>query len=785
MATLLAAVMVSMAAGYARAQQQPLLLPSAVAYDAAGDLFFVDTNRNQVFEVSLAGALTTVAGTAVQGFGGDGGTATSAELNAPQGLAIGADGTIYVADTGNQRVRAIANGQISTFAGTGVAGFSGDNGPATAAMLSRPTALALDGHGNVLICDTANQRIRRVSAGTITTVGGTGVQGFAGDASTASSAEFDSPAGIAVASDGRIFVADTQNNRLRVIATDGTIQTFAGTGAAGYAGDGGPATAASLDLPHGITLDAAGDVLFADSNNQRIRVITPQGTISTIAGNGVQGFAADGIASTSGALNTPRGVAISSFFTPVFGDTPNQLVREIAANGEIYTIALAPVVRSSTVTLTAARSTVYGNESATVAVSGSAATPQGSVALQSGMATLANAVLSSGSATLSGLALPAGTYSLTAAYSGDGLNPAASSVATSVTVSPAQVVASAAPVSITYGQAIPALSGTITGILPQDAALVSVAFSTTASLLDPVGSYPIAASMTGKGSSNYTLTTSPSSGALNIVQAQSTLTLQPLNQTFYAGQSVLLTASLGSATTGTPTGLVSFADAGTVVAQATAVNGIASVSYVPSTQGSHIITASYSGDKNFLGSISGTETTTVAALPDFTVTPSTTSQTVQGGLIATYGLNVASQSAPFTGSVTFSVAGLPSGVTASFSPTAVVPGSIGATVILSVQTIALARLSSPRALHRNDPLLLCLCLPLVMRRKRRGSRQCLGSCCLVLLSIALASTFGCGDRTVSTSVTQSQSSTLTITATGTNLAGAIVAHTATVALTVQ
>ncbi len=784
MATLLAVVMVFMATGYARAQQQPLLLPSAVAYDAAGDLFFVDTNRNQVFEVSLAGALTTVAGTGVQGFAGDGNTASSAELNAPQGLAVGADGTIYIADTGNQRIRVIVNGQISSFAGTGVAGFSGDNGPATAAMMSRPTALALDGQGNLLICDTTNQRIRRVSAGTITTVAGTGVQGFGGDGSTASSAEFDSPAGIAVASDGRIFVADTHNNRLRVIATDGTVQTFAGTGAVGYSGDGGPATAASLALPHEITFDVAGDVLFADSSNQRIRLITPQGTISTLAGSGVQGFAADGSGSMSGALNTPRGLAMSSFNAPVFADTPNQLVREIAANGEIYTIALAPVVRNSTVTLTAAPSTIYGNEAATVVVSGSVGTPQGSVALQSGSATLANATLSGGSATLSGLALPAGTYSLTAAYSGDGLNPAASSPATSVTVSPAQVVASAMPVSIAYGQAVPALTGTTTGILPQDAASVSVAFSTTASFLDPVGSYSIAASMTGKASSNYTLTTSPYSGSLTIVQAQSTVTLQPLNQTFYAGQSVLLTANLGSATMGTPTGLVSFADDGTVVAQATLVNGIASASYVPSSQGSHAVTASYAGDKNFLGSTSGAETTTVAALPDFTVTPTTTSQTVQGGLIAIYDLNVASQSTPFTGDVTFSVAGLPSGVTASFSPTTVVPGSIGAAVTLSVQTIVLAHLAAPRTLRGSDSLLLCFCLPLVMRRKRRGGRGGFGGRA-VLLGVVLVSTFGCGDRTVSTSVTQTQSSTLTITATGTNLAGAIVAHTATVALTVQ
>ena len=125
------------------------MLPSAVAYDSAGDLFFVDTNRNQVFEVSLAGVLTTVAGTGVQGFAGDGGAATAAEFDSPQGVAVSADGTVYIADTGNQRIRSITSGQVNTFAGTGLAGFSGDNGPASAAMVRQPTALAIDGQGNL------------------------------------------------------------------------------------------------------------------------------------------------------------------------------------------------------------------------------------------------------------------------------------------------------------------------------------------------------------------------------------------------------------------------------------------------------------------------------------------------------------------------------------------------------------------------------------------------------------------------------------------------------------
>jgi len=326
--TLLVPAILLVSSCSAGGQHQALLLPSAVAYDAAGDLFFVDTNRSQVFEVSLAGVLTTVAGSGTQGFAGDGGMATAAELNSPQGIAVGMDGTVYIADTGNQRIRSITAGQISTYAGSGLAGFSGDSGLANAATLSGPTALAIDTQGNLLLCDTANHRIRRISAGVISTIVGTGVQGFSGDGSAAVSAELDSPVGIAVATDGRIFVSDSHNHRVRVIATDNTIQTFAGTGRPGYSGDGGAAIAASLALPRGISVDAGGSVIFADSNNQRIRSINTRGIISTIGGSGIQGLAADGTASMASAINTPRGLAVSSFGAPVFADTPNQLVRE-------------------------------------------------------------------------------------------------------------------------------------------------------------------------------------------------------------------------------------------------------------------------------------------------------------------------------------------------------------------------------------------------------------------------------------------------------------------------
>jgi len=685
------------------AQTQTLLLPSGVAYDAAGDLFFVDTNRNQVFEVSLAGVLTTVAGTGVQGFAGDGGAAASALLNAPQGIAVGPDGTVYVADAGNQRIRAIAKGQISTFAGSGIAGFSGDGGVATVAMLSGPSALAMDASGTLLVCDTNNQRLRRISAGVIATFAGSGVQGFAGDGAAATAAELDSPGGVTVASDGRIFIADSHNNRLRVVETDGTIETFTGTGVAGYGGDGGAAAAAQIFIPRGVSVDAAGDVIFADANNQRLRMVNAAGVISTIAGSGWQGVTADGNVAVAGALNTPRGVAVSSFGAPVFADSPNQLVREVAANGAIYTVAVLMAPRVSSVSITAAQAIVYGQGSAGIVVGGSVPVPQGVVTLLDGGVSLGSATLAGGAATFGLGSLGAGVHALSGAYAGDGLNPAA--------------VSAVAPVSI--------------------------------------------------------------------AQAPSTTALQSPAQASYAGLPLLLTAAVAPVIAGAPTGQVAFLDGGTIVATATLTNGMASGTYLTPAQGSHVLTATYAGDGNFLGSSSAGIVATVAAMPDFSVTVPAPSQTVQGGLIASFPLTVSSQGGVFTGGVTFSVAGLQSGATASFAPPVVVPGAAGVSSSLNVQTVALTGLAVPWRWGGRGVGLGVLALPLLLlgsSRRRQRRALCRWP---VVLSLLLIVTVGCGARTISSVAEGSQRYTLTITATSTNLAGTIVVHTTSVSLVVE
>jgi hypothetical protein len=767
---------------HAQTPVAPPLLPTSVAYDAAGNLYFADTNRHQVYESSLGGALTIVAGNGTQGFSGDNGPATAAELNAPQGVAISPSGTLYIADTGNHRIRAVTAGIITTLAGNGTAGFSGDGAAATAATLANPTALAVNATGALLLCDTANQRIRQIRSGVITTLAGTGTQGFSGDNGPATAAALDTPTGIAVAPDGRIFLADTHNQRIRVIATDGTLTTFAGTGTPGYSGDNGPATSAALDSPRGLIVTSAGALLFADSNNQRIRMVNSSGTISTLAGTGTQGASTDASASTTVSLDTPRGIALSTFGSPVFADALNHLVREQLTNGTLYLPAGLAPARTSTVTLTTAASSTYGQSSATVTVSGTAGTPQGSVSLLDGTSTLAQATLASGQATFAALTLPPGTHSLSAIYLGDGVNPQATSSGTPITIQQATVTAAATSATIEYGQPIPPLTGTLTGVLPQDTGNLSALFTTAATPLSNPATYPITATLTGSASPNYALIRSPTSGSFTITKAASLTTEPSIAQNSYAGLPLFLSATAASTTQGTPTGTVVFTEGTTTVATATLSNGIASATYLSPSAGSHTITATYQGNLDFTPSTSPSITTTVSAMPDFTLALSGSgTQTVAPGDVASYSLTVGAQPAPFTGAVSLSVTGLPSGATASFSPPQVVPGTSTAAVTLSIQTLASQSAGFAPTHPRLLVTIVLIATFVLLRRRRTG----LGPLSLLAILMLLATSAGCGSRSESVPALGGQTYPLTITGTSTNLAGAIVTHQTQVKLTMQ
>lgn len=318
--------------------------PVAVAVDAAGNLFFTDTSNNRVRKVAPNGLVTTVAGSGTIGYSGDGGPATAATLNTPQGLAVDAAGNLYIADTFNHAVRKVSpNGTISTVAGTGAPGFSGDDGPATAAEMTNPFGLALDAAGNLYLADRGNQRVRKVNAsdGRINTIAGNGFFGFSGDGGPATAARLLGPVGVAVDSAGNVYIVELNNRRIRKVnGSDGVITTIAGTGALGAGGDGGPATAAQFNAPISLALDAAGDLYVAELNGHRIRKITlSTGIISTFAGSGTPGARGDGGDPLAAQLAFPAGLAFDRAGNLYLGDQGNERVRKIVSTTALNAVA--------------------------------------------------------------------------------------------------------------------------------------------------------------------------------------------------------------------------------------------------------------------------------------------------------------------------------------------------------------------------------------------------------------------------------------------------------------
>jgi len=287
------------------AAQATFNTPTSVAADHSGNLYIADTDAGLIRKVDSSGTVSTIAGLGSAGPVIDNIAATAAYLFYPTGLLVDNSGNLYFADCGDARIRVISpTGVITTVAGTGTAGrpgYSGDGGPAIQAQLSWPKDIAFDGTGSLYIADAGNSRIRKVGAnGIIATIAGDGIAGFSGDHGPAIAANLNIPSGIAVDSSGDIFIADTGNFRIRKITLDGTITTIAGTGTQGFSGDGGSAIEAQLAGPLGIKLDAAGNLYVADGT--AVRMISPAGIIHTIAGTGMPAFSGDGGPATSAGL---------------------------------------------------------------------------------------------------------------------------------------------------------------------------------------------------------------------------------------------------------------------------------------------------------------------------------------------------------------------------------------------------------------------------------------------------------------------------------------------------
>lgn len=349
--------------------------PSAVTVDTAGTVYVSDTGNQRIRAIGPDGLIRTIAGTGAAGFGGDGGPGASAQLNNPRGIAVDESGNVFVADAGNARIRRIdSQGSISTIAGTGEPGFSGDRGPATLAQLGRTTntgnhpgyGLVIDKAGQLYLADTENRRVRRITpSGGIDTIAGSGRYSFDGDGGAARSASFLRPTNVAVDPEGNVYVSDSEALRLRKILTSGVIITVAGRGTSG--GDGGPSTLAWMFRPHRIAVDSQGNVYITEHLGHRVRKVAPGGITTTVAGTGLPGFSGEGGPATQAQLQFPNDLAVDGAGNLYIADSSR--IRRITPAGIISTFAgggdqvgeNVPALQSRIATVTGLRFDKQGN----------------------------------------------------------------------------------------------------------------------------------------------------------------------------------------------------------------------------------------------------------------------------------------------------------------------------------------------------------------------------------------------------------------------------------------
>lgn len=657
--------------------------PSALAQDSQGNLYIADTRNHRIRRVSTDGTVTTIAGTGVQGFSGDEALATQAQLDSPAGLAVSSTGEIYIADTRNQRIRRIdSSGHIHTVAGTGIAGMGGDGGLAVSARLSSPRGLALNAAGEFFIADTGNHRVRRIAAdGTISTFAGSGVQADSGDGGPAKNAGLSAPSGLAFRSDGALLIADQANNRIRVVTADGTIQTLSTAGL-------------QLRRPQAFAFTSAGDLLIADTGNFRVAQVTSSGA-GTSLGSGVQGRVDSGAAPAL----SPFGSA-----TSVLSGTGTSFLALDHDLGQTVEVRLPTITFPDTLVTSSSQ-------------------PKTLTLQNPGSATLS----------ISNIAYPS-TFT-----------PGAGTCA----ATPFQLAAKA---SCTLALVFtPTAEGATSGTLQ-----VTVA-----------GGLPQRAVLSGTGVHTGTLLDSSTS-----LQSSGTIS--------YSGAAVTLTALVLGSSSPIPGGSVTFLD-GTQEIGTAALNSAAQATLTTRsmTAGTHSLTARFLGDAIYKASTSLSLQQTIVLAPDFLLNAVTSTRVaVKSGDPGAIALSLQPSNGVLNHPVTLQVDGLPAGSTINVSPTTVVLAGDPVPVTVNFKlpvAVSLARRLPAIGLAG----LLLLLMPLCRSRRLPA-----------LALLTLVSLQGCGggfsgNASIVTAQSSTQTYPVTVTASSTGVTGETLTHQASFTVVVQ
>ena len=764
-----------------------LISPESLAVDGAGNLFIADTVNYRIRMVDATGTITTVAGNGHAGFSGDGGLATNAQLALPGGVAVDGAGNLYIGDTNNHRVRKVdLSGTITTLAGNDSAGGSGDGGPATSAELYYPQSVAVDGKGNIYIGDTGTYRVRKIDpSGIITTVAGNGTSGFSGDGGPAVSASLGSPDGVAVDGVGNIFIADYVDNRIRKVDLSGTITTVAGDTNQGSGGDGGPATSAELHNPYNVAVDGAGNLYIADYNNNRIRKVDLADPPSlTFASTAVGATSSD---SPQTVLVANSGNAPLSFPAPTSGQNPN-----IGADFTIENSATCPLVSSS-----GNAGTLASGTTCTIPVG---FTPQkaGSITEQLvltdnhlNQVNATQTVSLNGTATgESGTAVPVltpaslsfGTVTLNTTSLAETATLSNTGTATLQITSFGFFGSNTSSFSETNncGSSLAAGTSCTITILCTPTVVGSLSASLGVNFPSPLAQQSVSLSCTGAAASAPQAALTPATanfGSVNVggTSAVQTFTLSNAGNAALAITSIHVTgANASDFATGSNTCGTSLAAGSTCTI---------SIIFKPAIAGSESASLTVV-DSVGTQSVALTGTGVVVVPPDFTLTGTPASETGMRGTSVRFTLQLGSADPnnPFTQLVNLSATGLPAGATATFSPNSVVPGAANAATSTMAVTIPTLTAQLDRGSHDRMMLAgisvasLVFCFGIAGSRRRRSLR--LLTLAIFAFGAVATSLTGCGSGTGFTP----PGSTSTITVTGTS---GNISHSVTLTLIVK